>query len=26
VTAKLQSHSGDSYGYRFVRDGWIIAY
>ncbi len=26
VTAKLQSHSGDSYGYRFVRDGRIIVY
>ena len=26
VTAKLQSHSGDSYGYRFVRDGKVIVY
>jgi phosphoribosyl 1,2-cyclic phosphodiesterase len=26
VTAKLQSHSGDSYGFRFVRDGRIIVY
>jgi phosphoribosyl 1,2-cyclic phosphodiesterase len=26
VTAKLQSHSGDSYGYRFVRDGRIVVY
>jgi phosphoribosyl 1,2-cyclic phosphodiesterase len=26
VTAKLQAHSGDSYGYRFVRDGRIIIY
>jgi len=26
VTPKLQSHSGDSYGYRFVRDGRIIVY
>ncbi len=26
VTAKLQAHSGDSYGYRFVRDGRVIVY
>ncbi len=26
VTARLQNHSGDSYGYRFVRDGRIIVY
>jgi len=26
VTAKLQSHSGDSYGFRFVRDGRIVVY
>jgi len=26
VTAKLQSHSGDSYGYRFVRDGKVVVY
>ncbi len=26
VTSKLQSHSGDSYGYRFARDGRIIVY
>jgi phosphoribosyl 1,2-cyclic phosphodiesterase len=26
VTGRLQSHSGDSYGYRFVRDGRVIVY
>jgi phosphoribosyl 1,2-cyclic phosphodiesterase len=26
VTARLQNHSGDSYGYRFVREGRIIIY
>jgi len=26
VTAKLQAHSGDSYGYRFVREGRIVVY
>jgi ribonuclease BN (tRNA processing enzyme) len=26
VTAKLQAHTGDSYGYRFVRDGRVIVY
>lgn len=26
VTAKLQAHSGDSYGYRFVRDGRVVVY
>jgi phosphoribosyl 1,2-cyclic phosphodiesterase len=26
VTARLQNHSGDSYGYRFVRDGRIVVY
>jgi phosphoribosyl 1,2-cyclic phosphodiesterase len=26
VSAKLQSHSGDSYAFRFVRDGKIIVY
>jgi len=26
VTPKLQSHSGDSFGYRFVRDGKIVVY
>jgi phosphoribosyl 1,2-cyclic phosphodiesterase len=26
VTARLQNHSGDSYGYRFVRDDRIIVY
>jgi len=26
VTGRRQSHSGDSYGYRFVRDGRVIVY
>ena len=26
VTARRQNHSGDSYGYRFVRDGRIVVY
>jgi phosphoribosyl 1,2-cyclic phosphodiesterase len=26
VTAKLQAHTGDSYGYRFVRDDRVIVY
>jgi phosphoribosyl 1,2-cyclic phosphodiesterase len=26
VTARLQNHSGDSYGYRFVRDGRVVVY
>lgn len=26
VTGRLQNHSGDSYGYRFVRDGKVIVY
>jgi phosphoribosyl 1,2-cyclic phosphodiesterase len=26
VTARLQNHSGDSYGFRFVRDGRVIVY
>ena len=26
VTARRQNHSGDSYGYRFVRDGRVIVY
>jgi phosphoribosyl 1,2-cyclic phosphodiesterase len=26
VTAKLQRHTGDSYGYRFERDGKIVVY